>query len=50
MQRKRLIAFASLLVTLSGCKMEPAPPTEADVDRFGQTSILALGWTLCSSW
>ena len=30
MQRRRLVAFASLLITLAGCKVDPAPPTEAD--------------------
>ena len=30
MHRRRLIAFASLLITLAGCKVDPAPPTEAE--------------------
>jgi len=30
MQRRRLLAFASLLITLVGCKIDPAPPTEAE--------------------
>ena len=30
MQRRRLVALASLLITLAGCKFNPAPPTEAE--------------------
>jgi hypothetical protein len=33
MQRRRLVAFASLLITLAGCKVDPAPPTEADAKQ-----------------
>ena len=50
MQRRRLVAFASLLITLAGCKVGPAPPTEADGrqvwtninNRSGMDSVLQL--------